>query len=366
MRSPRTSRPSPQGRDTDGQSDLDLWLAKQTWPDARRLVQEGRVVAYRHPYGFIVCRLEDPIFNNWQVRLHLWPTAEDQESMMRENGTSRQQVHCHGWTIKSQVLVGALIESTYDIVEHDAALECLYQVQSDYGTGASQLALSRPRVEAQETERWIRDKRSGPWEIFPGNFHRSASAKSISASVVLTSLYHQGQSYVVGPQDLHWTRNARSAVPDLHPLLDRYDAFYAEESSGGDQWASFVFVMDQSGCVLMVRARRRPDVWVPVGGRSEPEDTDGMATAIREVGEEVGLHIDADQLSYLGTEARDTGPGQVFFWAALLDARPQLDLQDSELWEAEWVPAGQLPSLELYKATQGMTGAVLRLADGIA
>src|SRR4051794_20419382 len=86
------------------------WLLAATIDDARRLLERNCETAYRHPYGFDVCRTNFAEFPGWTIRIHLWPNQAELSRRMLEEGTEHQGVHCHGWDLKTKVLLGAIRE----------------------------------------------------------------------------------------------------------------------------------------------------------------------------------------------------------------------------------------------------------------
>ncbi|WP_369132007.1 NUDIX hydrolase [Modestobacter sp. I12A-02662] len=331
--------------------ELRMWLEAQTWPDLRaRLEGTTDLVAYDHPYGFVVCRLREDEIEGWQIRLHLWPSRGEMERVMARRGTLDQQVHAHGWRILSTVLIGSIEESRYVVSPCESSETSLYRVESDYGSGTSRLALEAPAVGVRLASRSERGAHSGVIEIPRGEYHSSASLVAPSLTLVATEL-RGGSSFVVAPKGLGpMIVNARRPVLDLAEQFAYFDEQYS--AGVGDKWAAFVFIVDDSsGKVLLVRSSRRPELWQPVGGRQEPGDLSPIRTVVREVDEEVGLSIAPDSLHPLLQQPRDVGDGKVFFWLTTVSDVSSLRLQESEILEARWVDVGDLGAYPMYQGS---------------
>lgn len=102
---------------------------------------------------------------------------------------------------------------------------------------------------------------------------------------------------------------------------------------------SAVVLRDRVGRVLLVR-KRGTDMWMNPGGKPEPGEAPAEC-AVREVGEELGLQLVADQLAHLGrytapaaNEAGHTVVADVFVWPMALDETPSAA---AEIAETRWV-----------------------------
>jgi hypothetical protein len=184
------------------------------------LLQDEQTSAYEHPYGFTVVRLHRELITGWQIRIHLWPPRELQEARLKRNGATDQQVHSHGWRIWSIVLLGRLVERSFEIAEDEASIYGSYTVVSDYATGFSRLELQQPYVTPMEEQRRIRTPSSEGYFIPTGALHASSSEGEIwSLSLVATELSHNVRSRVVAPMALGRTvLNERRATSDMHRL----------------------------------------------------------------------------------------------------------------------------------------------------
>ncbi|MEV4576937.1 hypothetical protein AB0K16_27195 [Nonomuraea jabiensis] len=202
------------------------WLARRSVAEIREWIGRDRVLAYEHPYGFMVVRLEQAFVPGWQIRVHLWPPKAVQEERMRRNGTHLQQVHAHGWHLWSVVLLGALDEACYTIADEPDSPLAAYSVTSDYGQGSSRLRLEREGVVAEPDGRLRRSPDDASYLIPAGRLHASLSApESWNMSLVATELAGNVPSTVVAPRSLGAaTANRRGEardLPVLWSLLDR-------------------------------------------------------------------------------------------------------------------------------------------------
>jgi 8-oxo-dGTP pyrophosphatase MutT (NUDIX family) len=339
--------------------ELELWMLAQTWPDLRRLAEKART-SYRHPYGFVVVRLDEPLFEGWQVRLHFWPAPAEFEAHLIAFGTAAQQVHAHGWDLVSRVLIGALEESTFEVTLSERSERALFSVRSDYGTGHSHLEKDVPSVDVNLIGRSLRTKEDGCVLIHRDTYHSSMPLNP-SASLVATQTVNTATSHIVGPADIGATsRNERRPASDLTEILKSFDEIYSLRADDDDAWASFLLLVDATHRVLLVRSRRRPDLWQPVGGRSIGVDPDAESTLAREVREEVGMDVSHLTLERVLRTTRDVGSGDVYFWAASLAATPALRLDESELLEAAWFTEEELANLPLYPGTRRALALVLK------
>jgi 8-oxo-dGTP pyrophosphatase MutT (NUDIX family) len=267
------------------------------------------------------------------------------------NATREQQVHAHGWDLKSRVLIGSITECTFDLTSGEGAL---YAVNSTYGEGASVLTLLETGVAGDLSATIERSVGSGLYEIRAGVYHSSATTSGPSATVVATATRHIGRSRVLTGLDAgrRTVENVRLPIVNLPDLLAPYDDLYAVENGDRDMWAAFVFILDSGGNLFLVNTTRRPDLWQPVGGRGDSRDPDPRATALREVLEETGLELPAESLTPLLECERDLGRGRVHFFTTQLAERPVVDLEREEVISGEWLTREQALSRKLYPATR--------------
>ena len=274
---------------------------------------------------------------------------------LRESGIVDQLVHCHGWDMKSTVCLGSLSESRYELATGDGCTQSLYRAVSDYAVGSSKLVLELEQVRPVLVSEHRRDAWTGTHRIQAGQYHSTLVTAGPTVSVVATSRVHSGRSRVVGPRVADGTiSNDRRAVEDADRLLSTYDDIYLDVANGADRWASFVFLVDENHQVLVARSTRRPDLWQPIGGRSERLDRDPVATAIREAEEEVGIRLDPGELVQLDVVNRDVGEGMVHFWVAHVRSGLILHVTRAEILDFEWTQVSALADLPTYPGTRSV------------
>lgn len=118
----------------------------------------------------------------------------------------------------------------------------------------------------------------------------------------------------------------------------------------GEAWAAVALVCSRTapGSVLLIRRSERSDDswsghWSLPGGRRDREDADLLHTALRELGEECGIHLRREQMRtvFPAMEARRrTGPPFVKvapFWFDV-DGEPPIVLDPGEAVESLWLP----------------------------
>jgi 8-oxo-dGTP pyrophosphatase MutT (NUDIX family) len=175
----------------------------------------------------------------------------------------------------------------------------------------------------------------------------------------------------------------RSApLPDrLHRLRERLAGVHPE--AGDDRaliWAAVAVVIapDPDAILLIRRAERVGDPWsghmaLP-GGRRESEDSDLLATAIRETREEVGILLtDGDLLGGLEDVVPRTPvlpPIAVRPYVFMASSRPPISL-NPEVTASSWVPLSRLLRTDTHHPVRlevaGQTRVVpaFELEDGI-
>jgi 8-oxo-dGTP pyrophosphatase MutT (NUDIX family) len=102
--------------------------------------------------------------------------------------------------------------------------------------------------------------------------------------------------------------------------------------------------------VLLVRTRRLPEAWQPVGGGVEPDDDSPRDAAARELREELGLDLPLDALSPRLARPYDFGQGQVYFFVARLPETAEL-APNGEIVEMCWAEVSDARNLQSYPAT---------------
>ncbi len=112
-----------------------------------------------------------------------------------------------------------------------------------------------------------------------------------------------------------------------------------------------VGIFDAQQRILLVRTKRFPDHWQPIGGGMRPGDGTPINTILREITEEMGVQFPPNQLTLHLTTDYDFGEGKVFFYVAHLpdDCHPKFD--PGELLEWKWFRKDELVSVQTFPAT---------------
>jgi 8-oxo-dGTP pyrophosphatase MutT (NUDIX family) len=330
---------------------LPNWLMAQTWPDVRPTRADARRLAYWHPYGFVVLRLIVKPFSGWSLRLHLWPRASTPE-------LEDQRVHSHGWDLVSRTLLGEVVHETYQLVEARRAAGsswCTYSVTNSYTVGQSVLRRETCGIRPVRIGRALSLPSSPVTSIGHSRLHSttlSSSEGDLAVTLVATSEEHKSTSTVVVPDSYPTCfTNERRPVTDLDALLERVDDRYVQTQHGADRWVASIFVF-RDNKVLVVRTYRFPWLWQPVGGQAVESDESPIGTARRELREETGLHVGADDLIELGSSQRDRGSGRIFAWRYVAPVDATIEICESEIVEHRWVSVAQLRQLPQFPATK--------------
>jgi 8-oxo-dGTP pyrophosphatase MutT (NUDIX family) len=167
----------------------------------------------------------------------------------------------------------------------------------------------------------------------------------------------------------------------LQRLRDRLAVSHSEAADDPALiWAAVAAVIapDPEAILLIRRAERVGDPWsghmaLP-GGRREPEDSDLLATAMRETGEEVGILLTAaDLLGSLEDVVPRTPvlpPIAVRPYVFVVSSRPPISL-NPEATASSWVPLSNLlrpdthHPVRLEVAGQSRVVPAFELEDGI-
>ena len=111
-------------------------------------------------------------------------------------------------------------------------------------------------------------------------------------------------------------------------------------------------LLDDEDRVLLVRTRRLPDYWQPVGGGVEPADGSFLDAAARELREELGVILSRDALRFELSTSYDFGQGEVRFFSARLPGTCELVPNRAEIEELCWSKVSAALQLPAFPATQ--------------
>ena len=104
--------------------------------------------------------------------------------------------------------------------------------------------------------------------------------------------------------------------------------------------------------ILLVRTRKLPDAWQPVGGGIKAVDTSAEGAVIREVKEEIGIDINPSSLNLKLTVPYDFGEGNIYFFEATLQQGLQLSVDSTEILECRWFNLREAELLPAFPATK--------------
>ncbi|MBT8226973.1 MAG: NUDIX hydrolase [Dactylosporangium sp.] len=131
-----------------------------------------------------------------------------------------------------------------------------------------------------------------------------------------------------------------------HPLVER------ERLENAERNVAVVGLRDSNDRILMIRTRRLPEWWQPLGGGMEPGEAPEGA-ALRELFEEAKLSLELHELEPVATESYDFGEGTVHFFQAHIDSeRDSLKFNEQEILEHRWLAVNDAVRLDTFPATQ--------------
>jgi 8-oxo-dGTP pyrophosphatase MutT (NUDIX family) len=112
-------------------------------------------------------------------------------------------------------------------------------------------------------------------------------------------------------------------------------------------------LVDEKDCVLLVRTRKLPGYWQPVGGGLEPGDGgEPRNAATRELREELGLDLPGEALCHALTMPYDFGQGSVHFFVAEVSSAMEFEVNRQEILEGKRFRVAELVDLPTYPATR--------------
>ena len=113
-----------------------------------------------------------------------------------------------------------------------------------------------------------------------------------------------------------------------------------------------VGLVNDSGCLLMVKTNKLQDAWQPVGGGVEGTESPSEAL-IREVREELAIHINPSRSVLNTVFPYDFGKGSVHFFTIPIDNSlvDSIAVDSREIAEIKWFSLDELVSIPCYPAT---------------
>jgi len=333
----------------------EFWLRWQTWPDVKHYIEAHTAHSYVHPYGFTVVRLQLPGSEPWLARVHFWDEKSPE--------TSDLLIHRHGdWALMSKVLVGSIRETEYTFEPSEEGPYYEYAVSKSADNRQSSLVETGKRAYLRSARSQIRCATSPVMHIPPSSFHSTEnSSSSISVTLALTEPSPGTDPARImtaskPPSDRYENRPASN----LAALLEQTDRHYSSETTPADEWASFVFVVEQEFKILMARTRRNPQKWMPIGGRKSATDETPKSTVLRELVEEMSLNVHANELEYLGSQPRDIGMGLTHFWLLKVATSSLARPNEGEIAEIGWFTIDECRALPLFAGTEAILSIIKR------
>lgn len=109
----------------------------------------------------------------------------------------------------------------------------------------------------------------------------------------------------------------------------------------------------QDGRVLLMRTQRLPGSWQPVGGGIKAGDPDPVNTVVREAGEELGMLVEAGDLSHVVDLPYDFGEGTIHCYVGHWEGETRdLTIDPNEVAEIAWFTLDEARQLQSFQATK--------------
>lgn len=104
--------------------------------------------------------------------------------------------------------------------------------------------------------------------------------------------------------------------------------------------------------ILLVRTRRHPRHWQPIGGGVGAKDETPLTALVRELQEETGVNLPQEAFQFELSLPYDFGDGQVQFYTARLTDNAKLDFAVDEIIECRWTSLEEAARLPMYSASR--------------
>jgi 8-oxo-dGTP pyrophosphatase MutT (NUDIX family) len=125
-----------------------------------------------------------------------------------------------------------------------------------------------------------------------------------------------------------------------------------------------VGLRDEEDRLLLVRTRRFPDRWQPIGGGIDSADASPIEALVREVEEEVSLTLREDDFTPIVQTRYDFGEGTVHFYEARIGRLAStISFNRREILGHRWVRLDQTDDLLVFPATQEFLKALHNADD---
>lgn len=113
-----------------------------------------------------------------------------------------------------------------------------------------------------------------------------------------------------------------------------------------------VGLRDPQDRLLMIRTRRLPERWQPIGGGMKRHEQP-LETVMRELREEAQLVLERTRFELVLETDYDFGDGTVYFYQAAIDPTcHHLEFNPREIVEHRWVSVAEALCLPMYAATK--------------
>lgn len=145
------------------------------------------------------------------------------------------------------------------------------------------------------------------------------------------------------PRDLHASREAQQERK-RHPFRE----------------VAVVLLEDDADRFLLVRTRKLPESWQPLGGGKESTDASLIATALRELKEEAALEMAPEDLTFILETPFDFGDGRVQFFRSKLNDVGLLKLDSEEIIEHRWFTLREAATLPMFPASKSCVEKLLQ------
>lgn len=142
---------------------------------------------------------------------------------------------------------------------------------------------------------------------------------------------------------------------DLDPDVSR------ERSTNPKRDVAVIGLINPVGKIALVRTTRLPNYWQPIGGGMEPWDKSPTDTLVREVREETGIELTANEMTHTFSAGYDFGDGTIYFYIANVVDETIPNLNISEIAEWKWFTPEETESLQTFPATRQFLDHLLQI-----
>lgn len=113
-----------------------------------------------------------------------------------------------------------------------------------------------------------------------------------------------------------------------------------------------VGLLDPQENILLVRTKRFPDHWQPLGGGMDPTDATPIDTLTRELTEETSLELPSEAFHFEMSTDYDFGSGQIHFYTAQVPGGLSIQFDPGEVVESQWISIKSALSQRIFPATK--------------